>query len=285
MKVLLTGGAGDLASVLVKPLVAQGDQPLLLDIRPPQVNQAEFIQGSITERGLLAQVLPQVEAIIHIAAWHGYHEVTGQKNVYDFWDVNVNGTFLLLEAAAQAGVQQVVFISSTSAEERASTYGHTKVLGEEMVWAYAQRHNMNAIILRPRAFIPHWNKAVYRDFIEWAKWFWPGAVHIDDVAAGVLQSLALLRRTQLPDPLTLVLDGAYEYSEADLAEWRGLETFLRYYAPYYELALQHGLDPALKPTRYDMRETERWLGYRPRYSLQSLLQDLRDYGAAGPPRP
>ena len=42
-----------------------------------------------------------------------------------------------------------------------------------------------------------------------------GAVHIDDVAAAVMQSLDLISRQQLNQRLTLTLDSAYEYSDAD----------------------------------------------------------------------
>ena len=44
------------------------------------------------------------------------------------------------------------------------------------------------------------------------------------------------------------------------------------------------LDPALKPNRLDISETVRWLGYKPLYSLASLLSELVAYGDRGPPR-
>jgi hypothetical protein len=40
----------------------------------------------------------------------------------------------------------------------------------------------------------------------------------------------------------------------------------------------------LKPTRLDISETVRWLGYKPAYSLASLLSELATYGDTGPPR-
>jgi hypothetical protein len=50
------------------------------------------------------------------------------------------------------------------------------------------------------------------------------------------------------------------------------------------LALSYGLDPALKPTRLDISETVGWLGYKPSYSLASLLSELAVYGDRGPPQ-
>ena len=181
MRILLTGGAGDLGLLLARELSQRGDTPVCLDIRPPSVQRGEFVPGSITDRALLAQTMPGIDVVVHIAAWHGIHEVTGQRDAFDFWDVNVTGTFNVLETAVRAGVHKVVFISSTSVEDRHGIYGHTKVLGEEMAQTYAVRHGMEIITLRPRAFIPHWNKTVYKNYVEWAHWFWAGAVHINDV--------------------------------------------------------------------------------------------------------
>jgi nucleoside-diphosphate-sugar epimerase len=147
--------------------------------------------------------------------------------------------------------------------------------------------NINVITLRPRGFIPYWDRDVYASYSDWARWFWKGAVHIDDVAAAVHLSLQLISRQQLGHQLLLTLDSAYEYSGADLAHWDADgagSTFKKYY-PEYDLALAHGLDPALKPTRLDISETVRRLGYKPSYSLANLLSELAAYGDSGPPQP
>jgi nucleoside-diphosphate-sugar epimerase len=41
-------------------------------------------------------------------AWHGIHEDRGEKDAYDFVDLNVRGTFEVFEAAASAGIGKVV---------------------------------------------------------------------------------------------------------------------------------------------------------------------------------
>ena len=284
MRILLTGGSGDLGTLLALDLLRRGDSPVNLDLRPPQAeNTGDYLQGSITERGILAETMQGVDAVVHIAAWHGLHEFRQSKDAYEFWDVNVTGTFNVFEAAHQAGVERVVYISSTSIAERFGLYGHTKVLGEEIAQAYHERHRMNVLSLRPRGFIPHWNRATYGNFIEWVQWFWGGAVHIQDVKQGALKALDKL--AQPVDYAALVLDGAHEYTEEDLANWHGLTSFRKYYAAYEELALRYGLDPARKPSHYDISDTKAILGYAPGYSLRNLLQELEAYGEAGPPRP
>ena len=288
MRILLTGGSGDLGQVLSKELDIRGDIPVRLDVRAPLNNRGVFVQGSILDRPLLRQCLDGIDCIVHIAAWHGIHLVTKAKDVYDFWDLNVTGTFYVFEAAVEAGVQRIVYISSESVNDWSGIYGHTKVLGEEIARTYAKRHGLQVLTLRPRAFIPYWNRAVYQSFIEWAKWFWPGAVHIDDVSQAVIQAIDLLAHQSLSSMLVLNVDGAYEYSDEDLRAWdsNGPDTtFKKYYANYYDMVVRYGLNPAQKPSKLDISETCRWLGYEPHYSLKNLLMELERFGVEGPPPP
>jgi nucleoside-diphosphate-sugar epimerase len=289
MKVFLTGGSGDLGLLLSRELEMRGDLPVRMDIRAPKNPQrGEVIEGSILDRDLLAQSLTGADCIVHIAAWHGVHDFTGQKNVYDFWDLNVTGTFNVFQAAVDMGISHVVFISSTSVEDRTGVYGHTKILNEEMVHAYRERHGLPIITLRPGAFIPPWNTSVYKTYLEWVQWFWKGAVHISDVMQGVLQAVDLLIRDEpLPD-IPLTLDGQYDYKPADMQNWdaEGVgSTFMKYYARYAEMVQGFGLDISQKPHTFDISQTHRWLGYDPQYGMSDLLQEMEKYGADGPPPP
>jgi nucleoside-diphosphate-sugar epimerase len=284
MRVLLTGGSGDLGQTLVPRLLDRGDTPVILDVRAPRALKpgATFIQGSILDRLQLPEMLRGCDCIVHIAAWHGIHEDRGDKNAYDFFDLNVRGTFEVFEAAASLGIDKIVFISTTSVYRPDLRYGNSKILAEAIAEDYRKHRDMNVITLRPRGFIPYWNHKVYASYRDWARWFWKGAVHIDDVAAAVISSLDLLSQQ-----LVLTLDSAYQYTDADLAEWDAEgpgSTFKKHYPEYYDLALSYGLDPALKPSKLDISETVRWLGYKPSYSLAGLLSELAAYGDSGPPR-
>ena len=103
-----------------------------------------------------------------------------------------------------------------------------------------------------------------------------------------MQSIDLLAMTRLEALLALTVDGAYEYTDEDLANWDAQgpgSTFRRYYGAYEDMARRHGLAPEEKPFKYDLSETRRWLGYTPRYSLMDALRELERYGPAGPPHP
>jgi nucleoside-diphosphate-sugar epimerase len=289
MKVLLTGGSGNLGQALVPRLLDNGDTPVILDVRapPPPLNEgAVFIEGSVLDRPKLTEIVRGCDCIVHIAAWHGIHEDRGEKDAYDFFDLNVRGTFEVFEAAASAGIGKIIFISTTSVYRPETRYGGSKILAEQIAEDYRNHRPINVVTLRPRGFIPYWDRAMYVKYSEWARWFWKGAVHIDDVAAAVILSLDLLSRQQPGQQLILTLDSAYEYTPADLDHWDAEgpgTTFRKYYPGYYDLAVSHGLDPAQKPTRLDISETVRWLGYKPAYSLANLLSELAAFGDAGPP--
>ncbi|MEK6221792.1 MAG: NAD(P)-dependent oxidoreductase, partial [Chloroflexota bacterium] len=165
MRIILTGGSGDLGRVIAKPIAHLNHEVVRLDIRVPQDSWGEYVNGSILDRNKLKDIFSGSDLVVHIAAWHGIHE--RKKSVFDFWDLNVTGTLNVFEICAQVGVNKVIFISSTSVEDQ-GIYGRTKVLGEAIAEDYAARHGINIINLRPRAFIPHWNRAVYETFIEWA---------------------------------------------------------------------------------------------------------------------
>jgi nucleoside-diphosphate-sugar epimerase len=287
MRYFLTGGSGDAGTLLTQSLLARGDTVTNLDLASPKIAGAAHIAGSLLDHSMLPSALCGHDTIVHIAAWHGIHEQAG-KTPRDFHDLNVTGTFNILDAAADAGIKKFVFISSTSIEDRFGVYGHTKILGEEMCRAYAVRCGMRIVILRPRAFVPPWNRAVYSDFIGWAQWFMKGAVHVTDVNAAILAACDLLNKgTSLPEPVpAYILDGAYDYTAEELATWDAAgagSSFRARYGDFEGLMTQHGLDITRKPRVLDIPDAQRLPGYTPRYSMQNLLQDLQRYGPAGPP--
>jgi nucleoside-diphosphate-sugar epimerase len=285
MRIFLTGGCGDLGKLLAYSLEKRGDIALRYDIKSPTDSFGTFIQGSILERRSLLENLVGTDVIVHIAAWHGIHEFTKQKNVYDFWDLNVTGTFNIFQAASDLNIKNVILISSEGVAETTGMYGWTKVLSEQIAQRFFDNH-LNVLTLRPRAFIPYWNHEVYKSFIEWARWYWKGAVHINDVAQAIINGIDLLMNKSLKQHLILPVDGAYEYTQDDLLNWDlsySGETFKKYYEKYYDLVIRHGLDPSLTPTIQDISETKKYLRYIPTYSLNNLLADLEQYGEKGPP--
>jgi len=285
MRILLTGGSGDLGQFLSPLLIAQGHRPINFDIRPPLAKTNPFFQGTLLKLEDIQTALADVDAVIHIAAWHGIHETMGWKTPQEFWDLNVNGTHTLLQACGNQGVKKMIFISSSSVTKLSGYYGFTKRLAEQAVLHFQHEYDLNAIILRPRAFIPHWNETVYATYLDWVKRFWQGAVHIQDVAQAVIKSLETLERNRNPDQKIFSIDRSPDYPQDEIELWdvRGPgTTFRRHFGKFESLLLKYGLDPGTKPLSLDISEAKAMLGYEPEYGLNELLLDIVKYGAAGP---
>lgn len=118
-KYLVTGGAGFIGTNLVKQLLADGHQVVVLDnyaagkkenrIQP----NAEYVEGDIRKDADLDKVCHGVDTIFHLAA---LPRVTFTvENPELTHDVNVNGTLKVLLAARRHKVRRVVFSSSSSA--------------------------------------------------------------------------------------------------------------------------------------------------------------------------
>src|SRR5882762_5801427 len=120
MKVLLTGGSGNLGQTLVSMLLDHGDTPVILDVRAPRdlKKGALFIEGSILDRSKLTDILRACDCIVHIAAWHGIHKSRGEKNSHDFFDPECARHLRRRLHSRAAGGSQPRYPRRASAERR-----------------------------------------------------------------------------------------------------------------------------------------------------------------------
>ena len=122
MKILVTGGAGFIGSHTCDRLLALGHEVVILDALIPPVHQdrrpanrvagADFFQGDVRNRDLLANLLRRVDAVYHFAAYQDY-----LPDFSRFSDVNVVSTALLYEiiVAERLDLARVVVVSSQAA--------------------------------------------------------------------------------------------------------------------------------------------------------------------------
>lgn len=126
MRILVTGGAGYIGSVVTEQLVEQGHAVCVLDnlkygFREAVHPAARFVHGDVSDEVCLRDLLrhEHTEAVAHLAA-----EAFIDDSIRDprlFYRVNTCGGFRLLEAMVDAGVQRLVFSST------ASVYGHPEI--------------------------------------------------------------------------------------------------------------------------------------------------------------
>lgn len=126
MNLLVTGGAGYIGSITCVQLIAAGYRPVILDslvnARNAVVDRIEqisgqrpaFIEADVRDRSRLVQVLRDhdIEAVIHFAGLKAVGESVAQPLLY--YDTNVQGTLVLIDAMREVGVKTLVFSSSAT---------------------------------------------------------------------------------------------------------------------------------------------------------------------------
>jgi UDP-glucose 4-epimerase len=120
LRYLITGGAGFIGSHLAEKLLDRGDHVVLLDnlstgsmenIRHLKASpQLEYHLDSIENRQLVAELVDDADVIIHLAAAVGVRLIV--ESPVRTIETNVNGTQLILEAAAKK--RKLVLTASTS---------------------------------------------------------------------------------------------------------------------------------------------------------------------------
>ncbi len=223
MKVLVTGGAGYIGSVLARQLLNKNFQVRVLDslkfggdaLYDVMLNpNFEFIKGDIRNAEDIDKALVGIDAIAHLAAIVGdpackkYSEEANETN----WDASVN----LFEKAEKAGVKRFVFASTCSnygkmvnpddfVTERSelrpvSLYAELKVKFERFLLEQHRDSNICSTSLRfstVYGFSPRIrfdltvneftrNAVVNGEQEIWGQQFWRPYCHVDDLAGSVV---------------------------------------------------------------------------------------------------
>ena len=170
MRILITGITGRIGANLAAALVRQGHQvrglvwprdPRTENLKPLGV---ELVEGTITSEQDLTHAVEDMEIVYHLgAAFQGGGPFTDSE----YFEINVRGTFNMLEVVRQtSGLRQLIFASSDAlydkyvpggmegpiVEETPSqprgAYALSKELGENLCLGYARSYAVSTTILR-----------------------------------------------------------------------------------------------------------------------------------------
>jgi UDP-glucose 4-epimerase len=166
MRLLVTGGAGYIGSVVAAQLLAGGHEVVVLDDlstghADAVPGGARFVHASLLDApGLAAVFADGVDGVLHFAAKSLVGESVAHPEHY--WRNNVIGTFELLEAMVAASVPRLVFSSTaavygepdqvpileTAPTRPTSAYGASKMAVDAMIGTFALAHGLAATSLR-----------------------------------------------------------------------------------------------------------------------------------------
>ena len=168
--ILVTGGAGFIGRGIVKKLLDEGHEVCVFDDlsngRTKNIEEFknnpkfEFVLGDIRDKEVLQSVFKDVDICIHAAAAINVQESI--ENPQRYYDVNVKGTFNILEEARKRNVKVVLIgtcmvydltLSKAINEEHPlnpkSPYAGSKLAAENLALSYFRAYGLPVVITRP----------------------------------------------------------------------------------------------------------------------------------------
>ncbi len=176
MRILVTGGTGFIGSHTIVELLGAGHEVVALDnlcnssktvldrIETITGKRVPFAKGDIRDAAFLDEVFGSAhfDCVIHFAGLKAVGESVGKP--LEYYDNNVNGTLVLLNAMRMHGVRSIIFSSSATVYGEAKTlpltedmphgevtnpYGRTKLIIEDILSdLYRADPSWNVILLR-----------------------------------------------------------------------------------------------------------------------------------------
>jgi UDP-glucose 4-epimerase len=171
VRVLITGGAGFIGSNVADALLARGDEVVVFDnfstgqqrfIEALEHNpEASIIEGDILDEAALMRALDGCDQVVHLAANADVRHGLERPRV-DL-EQNTIGTFTVLNAMRQVGVERILFSSTGSVygepdvfptpetcpfPRQTSLYGASKLAGEGLIQAFCEGYGFAGVICR-----------------------------------------------------------------------------------------------------------------------------------------
>ena len=184
--ILVTGGAGFIASHIVDRLAPENNVFVLDNLFTGQMSNLErvkdritFVEGDIRDRETVNEVVSRVDYIFHLAAHVG--NIRSLKDPYFDMEVNVVGMINLLEACRKSEVKRLVYSSSGAIFGEAkylpidedhplnpeSPYAVSKLAAEKYAFAYHKVYGIPTVTVRYfNAYGPRQDSSEYANAVS-----------------------------------------------------------------------------------------------------------------------
>lgn len=165
-KVLVTGGCGFIGANLVRMLLDKGQQVMVFDNLSKGNRDyidgldITFIEGDIRDTGALGDALAGADRVVHLAAYGSV--VESVEDPQTNFEMNVVGTFNVLNQAVRHNIRKLVFsstggaligdaippVNEQSLPKPISPYGAGKLCAEAYCHAFSKSYGINTVCTR-----------------------------------------------------------------------------------------------------------------------------------------
>ena len=166
LNILITGGAGYIGSHIAEKLVNSKNKVIILDnlvtgFKRLINKKAKFFKVDLKNKKFLKKIIYEnkIDTIIHLAAYLNVREAENNKKKY--YQNNIIGTKILIDACKNSNVNNIIFSSSCSiygkvkgavSEKKKPNpmgyYAYTKYEGENLIKKYSKKFGYKYSILR-----------------------------------------------------------------------------------------------------------------------------------------
>lgn len=165
MKLLVTGGAGYIGSIVTRLLLDAGHRVVVLDdlstgYAEAVPDGADLVRARIHDAGEVLTAQAGFDGVLHFAGLIAAGESMVRPEIY--WDNNVVGSLALLDAVRAAGVPRLIFsstaavygnpselpITESAVKAPTNTYGATKLAIDMAITSEAAAYGLAAVSLR-----------------------------------------------------------------------------------------------------------------------------------------
>jgi dihydroflavonol-4-reductase len=166
---LVTGANGHLGNNLIRLLMTKGDR-VIAGIRNPQHRNVlsslgcPIVHADLMDKPSLVKALANVDVLYQVGAVFKHWAHNPQRDIYD---ANMLATRNAIEAASEAGVSKILYVSSLGALDRSQTpitettwnpdtlnvYFRSKTDSEKLAWELADKLGLTMVSVLPGAMI------------------------------------------------------------------------------------------------------------------------------------
>ncbi len=312
--VLVTGAFGAFGNQVLRRLVKEGIRPVGMS-RNPDLSLVRDVAGSIdVARGDVTNLQDIIQAIKEYKVKRVIHaaNLIGEAETKPFlgFQIGAAGTANVLEAARITSMERVVYCSSKGVyghivggphafpkyapinedhvrnPEYDSIYAAGKVLGENMGWAYHDKHGLDFAALRfghtwgPGKQARHGPLSIFSKFVENAMAGKPtviakGGDEKDDIVYLKDVALGIVRACYAPSVPSMF----YNIASGRLVGLHDFADAVRKVMPKAQIEIGSGVDYINyghpRYSLYDISRAQKELGYQPEYV--DLEKGVRDY--------